>query len=178
MLHWSPVMCHLDRPMSVFQFLYLVSLSSQALKSKWHPADQSPDIWQIWWAVRWAGPGPGPGLTTPARLSGQSGTAANCRGAAGELAVGEPRAAQPRPGELHYVPARHDRDCNQRWRCWNLSISSVRLPSQWQPAQLIPHPSLLLPASRRNGQCHSGQDNQGLAVYSHNRRFFLGKISN
>ena len=149
-------------PMSVFQFLYLVSLSSQALKSKWHPADQSPDIWQIWWAVRWAGPEPAPASPRP------DSRASPARRERRETVERE------RDCSLYAGPARLH--CNQRWRWWDLSISVGRLPSQWQPASS----SFILPSSslRRNGQCHSGQDNQGLAVYSHNRRFFLGKISN
>lgn len=43
---------------------------------------------------------------------------------------------------LYAGPARLH--CNQRWRWWDLSISVGRLPSQWQPAELILHPSLLL----------------------------------
>ena len=135
--------------------------------------------------VRWArarvpaSPSHQPGLTQ----SGQSGS----RELSGT--VGERRARVGWRGEERrapvFCPAGTTKTGVRRWRCWNLSISCVVEPPVTVTASPA-HPSSFPPpragqgfpcsASRRNGQCQAGQDNQGLAVSSHNRRFFFGKF--
>ena len=92
--------------------------------------------------------------------------------------LGERGERQERERETaHYMPARLDYTATRGGgggTCqspWDASLHSDSQPSS---SFILPSSS----ASRRNGQCHSGQDNQGLAVYSHNRRFFFGKTSN
>ena len=149
MLHWfSSYCCHLYRPMSVFQFLYLVSLSSQALKSKWHPADQSPDIWQIWWAVRWGGPGPGsrPHHHTVARANTvgpvrQPGTVGDSRG---EESSGGLEGRGEESSSI--LPGRHDKDWSEEVAVLepvNLLCGGASRHSDSQPSS-----SFILPSSQ------------------------------